>query len=89
MILKKRRVPNITNFLGSFVHDFHYNLLLEFADRGNLEEYFRNVQIPSTVEDITSFWTELFHLIDSLMGIHNMQIGDVEDPQIFQGYVCP
>ena len=77
------------NFFGSFVHGSYYNLLLEYADQGNLEEYFCDVQAPSKIEDITSFWTELFHLIDSLMGIHNMQIGDVEDPQIFQGYVCP
>jgi hypothetical protein len=76
------------NFFGSFVHGSYYNLLLEYADQGNLEEYFHGVRAPSKVEDITSFWTELFRLIESLVGIHNVQIDDVGDPQIFQGYVC-
>ena len=84
-----RGVSNMIDFFGSFVHGGYYNLLLEPADWGSLEEYFRDVPAPSKVEDITSFWTELFRLIDSLVGMHDVQIDDVESPQTSQGYVRP
>ena len=74
-------------FYGNFVHGDHYNLLLEFADQGSLEDYFCKVRPPSKAEDIISFWRELFRLIDSLVGIHNVQIDDATGSQIFQGYV--
>jgi len=77
------------DFFGSFAHGCYYNLLLEYADQGNLEEYFHVIRAPSKVEDITSFWMELFRLIDSLVGIHNVQMDDAGGTQIFQGYVRP
>jgi serine/threonine protein kinase len=83
--LKRRGVPNIIEFFGSFIHGRSHNLLLEFADQGNLEDYFHNIQPPSRVEDITNFWTQLFHLINALVGMHNVQIDDAGGSHIFQG----
>ena len=64
-------------------------MLLEYADRGTLEQYFNTVQPPSSGEDILKFWCELFKTLRALAAIHNVQPSDSaasSDSSIFQGY---
>ena len=80
--------PNMIGFYGSYIQDENYNVLLDFADEGNLEQFFRKTGQPSA-EDILPFWRELFNVIKPLMRIHEISPnGSAESPaemQIFRG----
>ncbi|KAL9131378.1 MAG: hypothetical protein Q9175_006779 [Cornicularia normoerica] len=67
---------NIIGFHGSFIRDGAYNVLLEYADRGNLEEFFDTIQPPSSAEDIEKFWRELFKMLRALVAIHSVESSD-------------
>ena len=62
-------------------------MLLEYADKGNLEEYFQRTQPPSTGEDIVKFWRSLFNVLKALSRIHEVRRTSATGPQIFQGYL--
>lgn len=62
---------SIMRFHGSYTHGSDYNILLEFADKGSLEEYFQNQTPPSRGGDIIKFWDSLFQLIKALKAIHS------------------
>src|SRR5436305_11627172 len=65
-----RHCESIISFYGSYKHGDDYNILLEFADKGSLEEYFLKETPPSRGEDIIKFWDRLFQLIKALRAIH-------------------
>lgn len=80
---------NIIGFHGSFVRDGTYNVLLEYADRGTLEQYFDTIQPPSSGEDTIKFWRGLFKTFGALVAIHSVQPSDSaasSDASIFQGW---
>jgi serine/threonine protein kinase len=66
-----RQADSIIKFYGSYIHGNNYNILLEFADEGSLEEYFRRESPPSRGIDIIKFWEGLFQLIKGLKTIHS------------------
>ncbi len=66
-----RQADSIIKFYGSYIHGDNYNILLEFADKGSLEEYFRRESPPSRGGDIIKFWEGLFQLIKGLKAIHS------------------
>ena len=77
-------LPSLLGFYGSYVRDGRYNLILEYADQGNLEEYFRNTAPPSIGHDIVQFWSRLFSVIPALDKIHELppsEIGDLHSQQ--------
>jgi serine/threonine protein kinase len=76
---------SIIGFHGSFVQDGSYNILLEYADRGTLEQYLGNTPPPTTGEDVCRFWNGLFNVIKALKLIHDVQPTDPKDPPILQG----
>jgi len=68
---------SMIGFYGSYIHGGSYNILLEFADKGSLEEYFQHETPPSHGEDIIKFWAHLFELTKALNAIHT-DLGFVE-----------
>ncbi|KAM5353674.1 hypothetical protein ACJ41O_000324 [Fusarium nematophilum] len=63
----------IVRFFGAVISPGACGLFLEFADRGNLETYMREVPPPSSEADMRSLWTQLFHLsgaVDAVQSIH-------------------
>lgn len=66
-----RQAESVIKFYGSYIHGENYNILLEFADKGSLEEYFRRESPPSRGGDIIKFWEALFQLIKGLKAIHS------------------
>lgn len=68
-----KQEDSIRRFYGSFIHGDHFNLLLQFPDKGSLEEYFRKETPPSRGQDIISFWEGLFQLIKGLKTIHSVR----------------
>jgi serine/threonine protein kinase len=80
--------PSIIGFYGSFTRGDTYNVLLEYADKGTLEEYFYKVIPPVDPDEIINFWQALFKIIDALRRIHQVNPdGNGGPPLIFQGYV--
>lgn len=79
--------PNIIRFHGSFTRGDSYNVLLEYADKGTLAEYFQKESPPSEGEEIIKFWETMFELIDALRRIHEVGSDASEWPGVFQGYV--
>jgi serine/threonine protein kinase len=77
----------IIGFHGSFTRGDTHNVLLEFADKGTLEDYFRTQIPPVDPEDIINFWQALFKILDALRHIH--QLDGTGGPLIFHGYVTP
>ena len=83
------RNPNIIGFYGSFVRNGTFNVLLEYADRGTLAQYFDTVPPPSSGEDILKFWHELSKTLGALTAIHSVQPHDSATSAaspILQGY---
>lgn len=78
---------SIIGFYGSYEQDGSYNVLLEYADRGTLDDYLATTPPPSTAEDIYTFWRSLFNIIKALKLIHNVSGDTPDDPPILQGYV--
>ena len=77
--------PSIIGFYGSYVHNNTSNLILEYANEGTLEDYFRKVNPPSTGQDILHFWSGLLKILRALCRIHEVEFKDPGNPQIFQG----
>ena len=80
------RAPNIICFHGSFVRDYSYNLILEYADKGTLEDLItQNMKYPpSNGEEILVFWKKLFELFRGLGRIHFVE-KDSKGPRIMLG----
>lgn len=68
-----KQSESIIKFYGSFIQGDDYNILLEFADRGSLEQYFEKESPPSRGADIIKFWEALFQLIKGLKAIHSVR----------------
>jgi hypothetical protein len=72
---------SIIKFHGNYTQGNTYNILLEYADKGDLEEYFQRELPPTLPEEIGQFWKGKFSKT-----IHN--VGDEGLPQqsqCFQG----
>src|SRR2546423_9385737 len=77
---------SIIGFYGSYIQDGTYNVLLQYADRGTLEEYLATTPSPTTGEDIYRMWSGVFNLIKALKSIHDVEPINPDDPPILQGY---
>ncbi|KAH7313156.1 hypothetical protein BKA65DRAFT_517427 [Rhexocercosporidium sp. MPI-PUGE-AT-0058] len=78
--------PHIISYFGSFTRSGTFNVILEYADKGTLKEYFEKQLPPSSGEEIIKFWEGLFQLIDALWRIHTVNGDAIEGPQIFRGW---
>ncbi|KAH8590626.1 hypothetical protein B0O99DRAFT_675870 [Bisporella sp. PMI_857] len=78
---------SIIGFYGGFKHGNRCNILLEFADKGTLERYFKEITPPTSGEDINRFWKHLFQLAGALHSIHEVQASSaMSDPRPLQGW---
>lgn len=68
-----RNADSIIRLYGSCIHGDTLNLLLEFADKGTLEDYFKTQSPPSRGPDIVKFWEGLFQLIKALKAVHSVR----------------
>ena len=77
---------HIIGFYGSFVWAGTYNILLEYADKGTLEDYFESTERPSTGRDITNFWDGLLNILGALKAIHGTPERGSYGSPIMNGY---
>lgn len=79
--------PYIIAYYGGFIHGNSYNIILEYADQGTLENFMRKTMSPSTIEDCLLFWDRLSNVTHGIMTIHG-HIGNTSSAsQILNGYV--
>ncbi|KAL2073991.1 hypothetical protein VTL71DRAFT_7769 [Oculimacula yallundae] len=77
---------NIISYYGSFRRGNTFNLILEYADRGTLREYFEKQLPPTLGEDIIRFWKSLFKLIGALWEVHTKGGEAADGRQILKGW---
>ena len=65
------RHSNILAYYGCFEQKDNYNLMLEWADGGNLDEYMRRAAPPRTSHDIMILWNNILGLVRALKTIHD------------------
>ncbi len=79
--------PHIIAYYGGFVHNNSYNIILEYADQGTLEDFMKRTKSPSSIEDTLLLWYRLSDVAHGILTIHG-NIGDSSSAsQIFKGYV--
>ncbi|KAF2085973.1 kinase-like protein [Saccharata proteae CBS 121410] len=71
------QVQSIIGFYGSFFHDGIYNIILEFADKGTLEDYLAIHRPPQRGSEIIEVWRGMFQLILAILAIH--EAGNLSD----------
>lgn len=85
LLCKGDSTPGLIGFYGSFVHGDTYNIILEYADRGTLENYFQTVTPPWGPTSIADFWGGLFGVIRALIIIHGELTDNSDSQNIIQG----
>lgn len=96
-VFSHKRDPNIIRYFGSYTQQKTYNIILEWADGGTLEDFLRNPNIdpPSTAQEIIAFWSGVFGLFDAVARISEppLRIPDpgspaLDGPGYFQGFAA-
>lgn len=83
---KLKNASHIIGYYGSYIQGEARHILLEYADKGDLERYFMEVEPPSNGEDILRFWKALFDILIALMAIHRVKPqGPPDAPPVLQG----
>ncbi|KAH9834315.1 kinase-like protein [Teratosphaeria destructans] len=68
--------PGLIAFYGGFEYGDTFNILLEYADGGTLNEYMRDHDQPQTYQEAVDLWSHVFDTIKGLCCIHNMYLHD-------------
>ena len=86
----REAAPGMIRFYGSFKQLDRFNVLLEYADIGTLEQYWKQLPPPRTGEEMISFWNQMFQLIGAVKYVHHEGQSDAsdEEQQLLQGYVA-
>ncbi|KAL8859794.1 MAG: hypothetical protein Q9178_003626 [Gyalolechia marmorata] len=77
---------NIIEYYGSFAREGNYNIILEYADRGTLDDYMKNTPEPKSIREITTFWTNFLPVIRGLVQIHGTEKQASDGPNILLGW---
>ncbi|KAK3381708.1 hypothetical protein B0H63DRAFT_524397 [Podospora didyma] len=75
--------PNIVAYYGSFRQSGSCCLILEYVDGRALEQFFNQVNPPSTDEQVMQFWVSIFQVFYGLDRIH--QLSRDRNEGYFQG----
>lgn len=69
-----KNARGLIRFYGSFVYKDTFNLILEHAEGGDLEEFYKRDQRPKQAGDILLFWKSLTEIIKGLCKIHEKPV---------------
>ncbi|KAG8532872.1 uncharacterized protein KY384_002750 [Bacidia gigantensis] len=61
---------NIIAFYGGFAREGVFNIFLEYADRGNLDEYMQKTRRPSRMKDRIMFWHNFLDVGHGISVVH-------------------
>lgn len=82
----ERPPKNIIEYYGSFIRRGTFNIILEYANRGTLDDYMKNTAEPTTVTEIRSFWENFLASMRGLVQIHGTHQPASDGPNILLGY---
>lgn len=68
--------PNIVKYYGSYEQSNKFNVLLEFAESGTLQDFFSVKPPPVKNEEIAEFWESLFKVAFALERVHQLTMGE-------------
>jgi serine/threonine protein kinase len=74
--LKPESFKYIINYFGSFQQGDKRTVILEYADGGNLLDFFRRVPHPRSLNDHTALWENLIELLQGLYLVHNLTLDE-------------
>ncbi|OCT53406.1 hypothetical protein CLCR_09508 [Cladophialophora carrionii] len=79
--------PNLIGFYGAFTQSNSRHIILQYANVGTLEDYWKKVEPPKLGRDILTLWSKVFEVCNALVQIHERE-GDRNTgrPQIFRGW---
>lgn len=67
-----RPPANIIAFYGGYELHNTYNIILEYADGGNLNHYMKRTPPPVSPEELSTFWSEFFNILNGIQTIHGV-----------------
>ena len=79
--------PFIVAYYGSFFDHYTYNIILEYADRGNLATFMESTPEPSSHEDNIEFWDRLCRITHGLAHIHGLERNTKSGSSVLLGWV--
>ena len=80
----------LIGFHGAYEHNDTFNILLEFADGGTLEDLFDRSPRPEQPRERLDFWSRLFGgLFKALNLIHQIKGNHPDEKKLVKGYVSP
>ncbi|KAK3331440.1 hypothetical protein B0H66DRAFT_467908, partial [Apodospora peruviana] len=68
----QREQWHIVGYYGSFIQNGTFNLILQFANGGNLLDYYRDFEPPKDPAQIRQFWKNLFKVLKGLHTVHQI-----------------
>lgn len=77
---------HIIAYYGGFIHGDSYNIILEYADQGTLENFMRKTKPPLLPEDIILFWDRFLGITHGILTIHGHIGSDSSASQILKGW---
>ena len=79
--------PFVLAYYGSFIDRDTYNIILEYADRGNLEQYLKSTPKPPTFQDMIVYWERFSNITHGLAAIHGVPGSAERGTSVLLGYV--
>lgn len=76
---------NIIGYYGSFERNGTFNIILEYADRGTLNDFLQETHEPTNSTGIMTFWTQFLGILHGLAHIHGTPGLALEDPWVLLG----
>ena len=70
--LRDADFDHIVRYYGSFSQLGKFTIILEYANQGNLLDYFERTAHPPTPSDRVVFWQAFFDLLLALERIHEL-----------------
>jgi serine/threonine protein kinase len=71
--LGNRHSDVIVEYFGSFAQNDKFVIILEYANGGNLWDFYKTNGPPNNPQELTDFWTELMKLMFALHHLHNLE----------------
>lgn len=71
-----RSTPGMIRFFGSFSYKDTFSIVLEYADTGNLENYFKTMAAPQSPQETIAFWSQLLEITKAISGLHTHHVSD-------------
>lgn len=74
-------------YYGSFYDHDTYNIILEYADRGNLNDFMKSTPEPRNREDMIDYWDRFCRITHGLAHIHGLEGSETLGKSVLLGYV--